>query len=283
MNEKYVTVDGLNIRYLVRGTGPVIILVHGLGEFLEGWLFNLAALSKHYMVYAIDLPGHGLSEESKHNHTIGSNVKFIVNFMATMGIPRASILGHSMGGPICLSLAVDYPEKVDKLILVDSGGFHDKVSWGYRLATIPFLGKILLGSPLLINKATIRFGMRRQFYNPEIVPEEWIDAANKHLRRPKRNEMMLDIIKNYTGIGSIHPEASITNKLPQVQQPTLIIHGMQDNVIPVKHAYNACNLIPHARLEIFDQCGHNPQIEKASKFNELVLAFLRSTEYQQRY
>jgi len=281
MNEEYATVDGLNIRYLVRGTGPAIILVHGLGEFLEGWLFNLAALSKHYMVYAIDLPGHGLSEESKHNHTVGSNVKFIVNFMATMGISRASILGHSMGGPICLSLAVDYPDKVDKLILVDSGGFHDKVSWGYRLATIPFLGKILLGSPLLINKATIRFGMRRQFYNPGIVPEEWIEAAKKHLKRPKRNETILKIIKKYTGIGSIRSDASVADKLTQVKQPTLVIHGMQDKVIPVEHACKACYLIPHARLEIFDQCGHNPQIEKASEFNEAVLSFLRSTEYQQ--
>jgi len=281
MNEEYVTVDGLNTRYLVRGTGPVIILIHGLGEFLEGWLFNLAALSKYCTVYAIDLPGHGLSEESMHNHNIGFYVEFVVNFMAIMGISRASLLGHSMGGPICLSLTVDFPGKVDKLVLVDSGGFHNKVSWGYRLATIPFLGKILLGSPLLINRATIRFGMRRQFYNPEIVPEEWIDAANKHLRRPKRNETMLNIIKNYTGIGSIHSDATVTDKLPQVKQPTLIIHGMQDKVIPVEHAYTACNLIPHARLEIFNQCGHNPQIEKAAKFNEVVLSFLRSTEYQQ--
>jgi len=281
MNEEYVTVDGLNIRYLVKGTGPVIILVHGLGEFLEAWLFNLTALSKYYTVYAIDLPGHGLSEESVHNHTIGFYVEFVINFMATMGISRSSLLGHSMGGPICLSLAADFSGKVDKLVLVDSGGFHNKVSWGYRLATIPFLGRILLGSPLLINKTTIRFGMRRQFYNPEIVPEEWIDAANKHLRRPKRNEMMLNIIKNYTGIGSIHAEASVSDKLPQVKQPILIIHGMQDKVIPIEHAYNACNLIPHARLEIFDQCGHNPQIEKTSKFNKVVLSFLRSTEYQQ--
>ena len=279
MNEEYVTVDGLNIRYLIRGTGPVIILVHGLGEFLEGWLFNLAALSEYFTVYAIDLPGHGLSEESKHDYTIGFNVKFVINFMAVMGISHASILGHSMGGPICLSLAVDFPGKVDKLILVDSGGFSNKVSLSYRLATLPLLGNILLGPTLLINKATIGAGMRRQFYNPEIVPEEWIDAAYKHLKRPKRKKIMLNIIRSYTSISSIHPEATVTDKLPRVKQPTLIIHGMQDKVVPVEHAYKACNLIPHARLEIFNQCGHNPQIEKASEFNEVVLAFLRSNEH----
>jgi 4,5:9,10-diseco-3-hydroxy-5,9,17-trioxoandrosta-1(10),2-diene-4-oate hydrolase len=280
-NEKYVTVDSLKIRYLVEGTGPAIILVHGLGEFLESWLSNIATLSEYFTVYAIDLPGHGLSEESTNNHSISSNAKFIINFMSTMGISHASLLGHSMGGPICLSLAADFPGKVDKLVLVDSGGFYNKVSINYRLATIPFLGKILLGSPFLINKVTIRFGMGRQFHNPETVPVEWIDAANKHLKRPNRNDMMLNIIKNYTGIGSIHPEASITDKLAQVKQPTLIIHGMQDKVIPVEHIYNAHNLIPRAKLEIFDRCGHNPQIEKAAEFNEAVLAFLRSTEYSQ--
>jgi len=280
MNEEYVTVDGLNIRYLVRGTGPVILLVHGLGEFLEGWLFNLVALSEYFTVYAIDLPGHGLSEEPKHDYTLGFYVKFVVNFMAIMGISRASLLGHSMGGPICLSLAVDFPGKLDKLILVDSGGFSNKVSLGYRLATLPLLGDILLGPMLLINKTIIGVGMRRHFYNPEIVPEEWIDAACKYLKRPKRKKTMLNIIKNYTSIGSIHPEASVTDKLPLVKQPTLIIHGMQDKIIPVEHAYNACNLIPHARLEIFNQCGHNPQIEKASEFNEVVLTFLRSNEHR---
>lgn len=279
MNEKYVTVDSLNIRYLVAGTGPTIILVHGLGEFLESWLSNIAKLSEYFTVYAIDLPGHGLSEESNNNHSISSNAKFIIKFMSTMRISHASLLGHSMGGPICLRLAVDFPRKVDKLVLVDSGGFHDKVSMSYRLATIPFIGKMLLGSPLLINKVTIRLGMGRQFHNPEAVPVEWIDAANKHLKRPNRNEMMLNIIKNYTGIGSIHPEVRITDKLSKVKQPTLIIHGMQDKVIPVKHIYNAHNLIPRAKLEIFDQCGHNPQIEKAPEFNETVLSFLISTEY----
>ena len=279
MNEKYVTVDSLKIRYLVAGTGPAIILVHGLGEFLESWLSNITTLSEYFTVYAIDLPGHGLSEESTNNHTINSNAKFIINFMSTMGISHASLVGHSMGGPICISLAVDFPGEVDNLVLVDSGGFHNKVSINYRLATIPFLGKILLGSPLLINKATIRFGMGRQFHNPGAVPVEWIDAANKHLKRPNRNEMILNIIKNYTGIGSIRSKESIIDKLAQVKQPTLIIHGMQDRVIAVEHTYSACKLIPHARLEIFDQCGHNPQIEKAPEFNETVLSFLISTGY----
>ena len=188
MNEEYVTVDGLSIRYLVGGTGPVIILVHGLGAFLESWIFNFAALSEYLTVYAIELPGHGSSEDPKHDYSLSFYVKFVINLMAKMGISRASILGHSMGGPICISLAVDSPDKVDKLILVDSGGFNNKVSLSYRLATLPLLGNILLGPTLLINRATIRAGMRRQFYNPEIVPEEWIDAAYKHLKRPKRKK-----------------------------------------------------------------------------------------------
>ncbi|MFC2035780.1 alpha/beta fold hydrolase [Chloroflexota bacterium] len=279
MTEEYVTVNGLNTRYLVSGTGPVIILVHGLGEFLENWLFNLSALSKHFTVYAMDLPGHGLSDESKHGYTIGLNAEFVVNFMAKMGISHASIIGHSMGGPICLNLATDSPTKVDKLILVSTGGLSDKVPLSYRLATIPLLGSILLGPSLFVNKTTIRTGMKRQFYEPKSIPKEWVNAAYKHLKRPNRNKIMVNIIKNCTRLDSIRPEADITSKLPLVEQPTLIIHGLHDKVIPVEHAYKVSNLIPNVRLEIFDRCGHNPQVEKPSEFNELVLTFLRSNEH----
>jgi len=277
-NERYVSVDGLRTRYLLRGSGPPLLLVHGLGEFLEAWLSNIVPLSEYFTVYAIDLPGHGLSEDSKHDCTLGFNVQFIINFMEVMGIPRARLIGHSMGGPICLSLAVDFPGKVDKLILVDSGGFSDKVSLTYRLATLPLLGNILLGPSLLMNRTTIRAGMKRQFYNPKIVPEEWFYAACQHLKRPKRNKTMLNIIRSYTSIGGIRPEANITDKLPLMKQPTLIIHGMQDRVIPIEHACKARKLIPHAKLEVFSECGHNPQVEKAPEFNETVLRFLTSEE-----
>lgn len=274
MSEEYVTVNQVRIRYMVRGSGPAVLLIHGLGEFLEVWSFNIAALSEYFTVYAIDLPGHGLSEEARHDYTLAFGVKFVVDFMQATGIQHGSLIGHSLSGPLCLGLAMDFPDKVDKVILVGSSGFSEEIPLTYRLATLPLLGDILLGPTVLINKATVRVGMRKQFYNPEIVPEEWIDTAIKYLRMPKRKNTIRKIIKNSSSVTATNTKAIITDRLPLVETPTLIVHGMQDKVVPVDSAYFTCNLIPHAQLKVFDECGHNPQMEKASEFNKLVVAFL---------
>jgi pimeloyl-ACP methyl ester carboxylesterase len=275
MSEKYVLVDGISIRYVVSGSGPPVLLIHGLGEFLESWLSNIDALSEYFTVYAIDLPGHGLSEGSKEDYSLAFVVRFITGFSDVMGIQRTSLIGRSLGGPICLRVAMDFPEKVDRLVLVSSGGFGREVPLTYRLAALPLLSDILLGPPVIFNKATLRFGMRRQFHNLETIPEEWIEAALKYLKMPKRNETIRNMLKTNTSIGSRRLKETVAPKMPLVETPTLIIHGTQDKLVPIGHVHSVSNLIPQARLEIIDDCGHNPQLEKPEEFNERVIAFLR--------
>lgn len=275
LNEKYVTVEGTTIRYIVRGTGPSVLLIHGFGEFLEIWSYNIAALSEYFTVYAIDLPGHGRSEESKCDYTLAFAANFVVDFMDAMGIQRTSVVGHSVGGVICLSMTIDTPNRIDKLVLVDSGGFSKKAPLIYRLATLPLLGEIVFRPTV---KALIRVGMNGRFCNPEVVTEEWVDMAYKYLKMPKAKNTLLNIVRSNISINGMNPELIVTDKLHLVRSPTLLIHGMQDTFIPVQHAQNAYNLIPHAMLKVIDECGHIPQMEKALEFNEAVLAFLRYEE-----
>jgi pimeloyl-ACP methyl ester carboxylesterase len=139
--ERYVTVNGIDIRYAVRGSGRPLLLLHGFCEFLETWDFNLRHLGEHYQVYAMDLPGHGLSDKPYLDYSISFFTDFVVAFMGTMGIERASIVGHSFGGAISISLATSFPGKVDSLVLESSFGLGKDISLLHKLCSVPVLAE----------------------------------------------------------------------------------------------------------------------------------------------
>jgi len=280
VDDRYVDIDGISTRYVAEGNGPPVLLIHGLGEFLEVWSRNIAPLGEYLSVYAVDLPGHGLSGKPLTSYTLDFASEFIVHFMQALGIEHASLVGHSLGAVVCLNLAINFREKVNRLVLVDAAGLSKKVPLSYRLTALPVLGHILLEPRLLVNKVTIRMGlkMKRHFYNPDIVDEAWIDAAYRYLKGPKRNDAIVNIMRSSIKPGQMYPGASIVDKLHLVKVPTLVVHGAQDRVIPFRYAQLVCELIPDARCKVIDECGHCPQIEKAAQFNNLVAAFLRESE-----
>jgi len=274
LNAKYADVGGFNLRYVVKGDGPPVLLIHGLGGYLETWIYNIGALSKHFTVYALDLPGHGLSEGPVANYTLECCThRIAVGFMAALRIERASLVGHSLGGLVCLSVAIHFPQKVDKLVLVDSAGLNKEAPLIYRLATLPVLGDILLKPTI---KPLIKAGMEKGFYNPEIITDEMVVLSYKYWRTPKFKRALANLLRHNASIDGLHPEVIVTDKLHLVQSPTLLIHGEQDQVIPVDYARLACKLIPDVRCETFHECGHCPQIEKAGKFNEALIGFLNN-------
>jgi 4,5:9,10-diseco-3-hydroxy-5,9,17-trioxoandrosta-1(10),2-diene-4-oate hydrolase len=275
VDERYVNIDGISTRYVVEGRGSPVLLIHGFGEFLEVWGYNISPLSGHFTVYALDLPGHGLSEEPRADYTLDYAARFVADFMKTLEIERASLVGHSLGGLLCLKVAIDFPEKVNKLVLVDSAGLSKEAPLIYRLATLPVLGKAILKPTL---KTVIKHGMKKGFYNPEIIARDWVDLSYKYLKMPKLKRTLWNLIRNNASIDGLNPELIVTDKLRMIKSPTLIIHGAQDEVIPVEYARLACKLIPNVRCEVIDECGHCPQIEKAAQFNDLVAAFLRASE-----
>ena len=110
-SERYITINGMNIRYAVRGSGRPLLLLHGFCEFLETWDFNLRPLGERYRVYAMDLPGHGLSDKPYLDYSIAFFTDFTISFMKALGIDRASLIGHSFGGAIGIDIATSFPEK----------------------------------------------------------------------------------------------------------------------------------------------------------------------------
>jgi pimeloyl-ACP methyl ester carboxylesterase len=276
LNAKYVDVGGFNLRYVVKGAGQSVLLIHGLSGYLETWIYNIGALSRHFTVYALDLPGHGLSEGPVANYTLDCCThRIAVGFMAALRIERASLVGHSLGGLVCLSVAIQFPQQVDKLVLVDSAGLSKEAPLIYRLAALPVLGDIGLRFTI---KPLIKAGMEKGFYNPDIITDEMVNLSYKYWRAPKFKRALANLLRHNVSIDGLHPEVVVTDKLHLVKAPTLLIHGVHDQVIPVEYARLACKLIPNVKCEVIDGCGHCPHIEKAAQFNDLVVAFLRASE-----
>jgi len=274
IDAKFVTVKGSNIRYIEKGNGAPVLLIHGLGEFLEVWWFNIGPLSEHYRVYAMDLPGCGLSDKPPVNYTLPFATKFIADFMQALGIERVHLVGHSLGGLIGLNMAISFPSRVDKLILVDCGGLGKDVSFLYRVCTLPVIGEMIVKPTI---RAFLGHGIRRAFYNPALVTEDMIEKDYEFMKMPETKRAMLNLIRSNLDFRGLRPEVIVTDKLHLVKSSTLFIHGEQDAIIPLAHVQNACHLIPDARLKVIAECGHCPHIEKASEFNEAVIAFLESS------
>jgi 4,5:9,10-diseco-3-hydroxy-5,9,17-trioxoandrosta-1(10),2-diene-4-oate hydrolase len=271
--DRYIKVGNINTRYRASGDkGTPVILVHGLGGSIENWVYNVESLGQHHRVYAPDLKGFGRSDKTPVLHDIDELVQFISDFMAVQHIDKASLAGNSLGGGLVLQFAIRFPDKVDKLVLVDNAGMGSDVIVDFKLASLPVLGE-LLSRPSLKGTANL---WRKVVFDASLVTEELVAQTYKLATLSGASKALLATLR--AGIGIRGQRANLTRPLiesaAKIAVPTLIIWGQQDRIIPVAHAHIAAETIPRARLEIFDRCGHMPQMERPDQFNALVLEFL---------
>ncbi|MFQ5519964.1 MAG: alpha/beta fold hydrolase [Candidatus Methylomirabilia bacterium] len=137
--------DGLRLHYVVEGSGPPVVLVHGLGGFAESWRHNLSGLGRQATVYALDLPGFGQSSQPFRQYSLGFFVAVLEGFRAGLELPRPVLVGHSLGGAVVAAYALGHPQKADRLVLIGAvvPGFDYRPSWVYRLLSAPGVGEFL--------------------------------------------------------------------------------------------------------------------------------------------
>jgi pimeloyl-ACP methyl ester carboxylesterase len=268
--ERYITINGMNIRYAARGSGRPLVLLHGFCEFLETWDFNLRPLGEYYRVYAMDLPGHGLSDKPYLDYTIAFFTDFTLSFMEALDIDRASLIGHSFGGAIGISIATSFPEKVDRLILESSFGLGNDISLLHKLCSVPVLAK----TDSKGTRTALEERINLEFYKPDFVAQEIVGRSYLFMKMTEARRVMLNIMHNWVDAHGLRREAIMMNRLHLIKSPTLVIHCAQDRIHPLRLSRNAWRLIPGAQLKILSGCGHCPHIEKAAEFNEAVIEFL---------
>jgi pimeloyl-ACP methyl ester carboxylesterase len=272
--DQYIEASNIKTRFWTLGNkGTTVLLIHGLGGSVERWIYNINSLAQYHRVYVMDLPGFGLAEKIRVPLTFSHGAQFIKDFMQVQGIDNASLIGHSMGGAITLQFALKFPDKVERLVLVDSAGLGKELALILRLISLPYVGEYFTRRG---RKETVRPLLTRCVYNPTVITDELVEYTYQHTIRPGANKCFLSTLRWISNLRGQRADNvnSLVKNLTSIVAPTLVLWGKQDRMIPVAHAYVAKRGIPNAELCILDSCGHLPQLEHVEDFNNLVLEFL---------
>jgi pimeloyl-ACP methyl ester carboxylesterase len=272
--DRYVSVKGIKTRYWEAGSrGSPIILLHGIGCSVAEWEANMSALAAQHRVYAIDMLGHGLTDKpSEETYTVQRLAQFALDFLSELTIERAHFAGFSLGGRVALECALLAPERVSSLVLVASAGVaRHGILIHFRLASVPLLGEMIVRP----TPAGIKTFWRLAFWDPSFVNGEFVAAKLNLARLPGAKAALLKTLRSgvtLSGVQAAHVNA-LHAGLPTINAPTLVIWGKQDRFLSVAHTEVLRSSLPNVRVEIFDFCGHLPQMEYPARFNEATLNF----------
>jgi pimeloyl-ACP methyl ester carboxylesterase len=268
---QFVTIDG--IRAHVRDEGPredtqPIVLLHGTSDSLHAWNGWVAALKATHRVIRADMPGFGLTGPTPDGvYTMPIYTSFVVHLMDKLGVQQAVIAGNSFGGYVAWKTAVDYSDRVAKLILVDASGYaHQAQSTpiGFKLAKIPFIKPIM--SKLLL-RSMVESSLRNVYGEPSKVTPEQVDRFCELTLRAGNREALIERFQQTK-------DGEFESQIRRIDKPTLIIWGRRDHLIPLDNAYKFQHEIAGSRLAVFDTLGHVPHEEDPVATVEAVRAFL---------
>ena len=266
-------VDGLRLHYVVEGRGPAVIFVHGLGGFAESWRHNVRPLANRATVYSVDLPGFGESAKPRTHYRLSYFASALRGFMDGLGIAQASLVGHSLGAAVSVTLALTHPTRVERLAVVGGvvPGCNYRPSWIYRLVALRGVGELLsLGGSAKLYKAALA----RCFHAPDRREVDFfVDYAYTSRTDGVARAAYLATLRDVRIDFETHCE-DYRRALATLQLPVLLIHGRQDRVVPVEHCAEVAGALRHAAVRWVDACGHFPQIEHVEAVNGWLVDFL---------
>ena len=273
-NSHFAEVDGATIHYQEFGdaANPTLLLIHGYTSSTYVWRTVAPLLADaQFHVVAVDLLGFGYSDKpASFNYTIASQARMVERLMNRLGIGRATLVGSSYGGAVASTIALDYAERVEKLVLISSV-CNDEVKQNplLRLASIPGVGEVL--TPFYLDSKTFsKLRMKGTFApaNHNLITDERIESVTRPLMAKDAHHSVLASARNWDA-NRIQDDAHLIN------QSTLLVWGEFDRVIPMHNGERLFNSILNSRLVILKDCGHIPQEEKPERFVELITEFCR--------
>ncbi len=269
---------GHRISYRMGGEGPALVLVHGITSSAETWNSVASVLAERFTVIAPDLLGHGESAKPAGDYSMGAYASGLRDLLVAVGIERATIVGHSLGGGIAMQFAYQFPERCERLVLVSSGGLGRTVHVLLRAATLPGSELVL---PLLTSSRVLSAGRRAGGLISKVglsVPTDLLEMARGHasLADPEARGAFIHTLR--ASIGARGQRVDARDRLYLAgDMPTLIIWGRNDPIIPVGHGVRAAELIPGSRLEVIDGAGHFAHIDAPLQFVTVLQDFVTST------
>ena len=274
---RHIEIHGHDVAYRLAGEGETILLVHGMASSSRTWREVMPELAERHRVLAPDLLGHGASGKAATDYSLGAHASMLRDLIDRLGIERATVVGHSLGGGVAMQFSYQYPDRCERLVLVSSGGLGREVSFILRTLSLP-------GAELVLPIVTPAFVRR------------WGNALSAWLwDRGIRSGRLAEMWSAYASLGDAETRRAYFRTLRAVvdpggqtvsaidrlylteAMPTLILWGDADPIIPVDHAWSAHAAMPGSRLEIFEGVGHFPQSEAPKRFVEVLSDFVDST------
>src|SRR3954462_10160046 len=276
---RQIELHGHPVTYHRAGDGPAVLLVHGITSSSRTWRTVMPALAERHTVIAPDLLGHGRSAKPRGDYSLGAYASGLRDLLVALEIPRATVVGHSLGGGVAMQFAYQFPERLERLVLVDSGGLGSEVSLVLRAATLPgaeYILPLLASSPLRGAGARLgsvlgRVGLRASA-DVRGMAEGFESLGDAEARRA-----FVHTARSVIDPAGQRVEA--TDRLYLAEHvPSLIVWGERDRMIPVQHGHDAHALMPNSRLEIFPDGGHFPFNDDPQRFAALLQDFIATTE-----
>lgn len=277
--QREIQLHGHRLSYRCGGSGPLIVLIHGITNSSASWEPVLPLLEQRFTVIAPDLLGHGDSAKPRGDYSLGSFASLLRDLLLALGHHRATIIGHSLGGGIAMQMAYQFPERVERLVLVGSGGLGRQVSPMLRAVALPGAEYVL---PLLASRAVVNMGAnvgRFIGWTGLRVGSDMAGMASglASLQDLDARRAFVHTARSVIDVGGQRVNA--TDKLYLADAvPTLIVWGDGDPIIPVRHGIRAHELMPGSRLRIFEGAGHFPHHDDPAGFAATMMDFLDTTK-----
>jgi pimeloyl-ACP methyl ester carboxylesterase len=277
-DELWLKVSGVGVHCLTAGTsGPAVLLLHGSAFDAAGVSFGsaISALAMGCRVFAPDLPGFGESDPMPGGWGFADYSAFLSPLLTELGLHRASLVGVSMGGGIALGFALEAPERVERLVLIDSACLDDalpggRATWfGVHVPGLSALQWRILASSRRLTRWALRQAMP---HRPEQVTSSLLDRVMKLLRKPGAAAAFRDWERREVGWRGLR--TNYVNRLSSLTVSTLILHGADDPLLPVAIAERASRLIRNSRLEVIPECGHLAPLDQPAAVTRALREFL---------
>ncbi|MCX8044102.1 MAG: alpha/beta hydrolase [Desulfobacterota bacterium] len=263
---RFITVGHTTIYYIQRGSGDPIVLIHGFGGSTFTWRNVLPQLAAHFTVFALDLPGFGLSDKPpRGDYSLGAQARCVLAWMDAVHLPRATLVGHSMGGVVAAYAAAYNPERVQKLVLVEPGFYHGRAPSFLRYLVFP-LQRIFAKS--FYTRTGRLKSLAPSFYNKQLITDDVLDGYCQAARTPHAVDALARMMETAL-------EESYDDIPARINVPTLLVWSSHNKNNPLSDGERLAHEIKDARLIVIQDSGHYIQEEQP---NALAIAVKKFVE-----
>ena len=260
----FADVDGVRVRYVDRGKGPPVVLLHGFASSLETWSTIVPQLAQKHRVIALDLKGFGWTDRPAGDYSPQAQAALVLHLLQQRGVDRAAFVAHSWGSSVALSVALAAPQKVTRLALYDAWVYEEQLPPFFHWARADGVGEALFG---LWYKERADERMALAFYDKKYVTEDLVDQVEASLDRPGTVAAALAAVRGQRFV-------QLQRRYRTIQQPAILLWGREDAVTTLRFGERLSKDLPNAKLVVYPQCGHFPMIEAKGASTADLVTFL---------